>query len=65
MFDYKEATLDEMIEHIKVSSTSLITRMKRYHRSAGNYDVVKKIDMAREYIKLGKAQQRLKDIDNV
>lgn len=65
MFDYKEATLEEMVEHIKASSTSLITRMKRYHRSAGNYDIVKKIDKAREYIKLEKVQQRLKDIDNV
>lgn len=65
MFDYKEATLEEMVEHIKTSSTSLITRMKRYHRGVGNDDVVKKIDKAREYIKLEKVQQRLKDIDNV
>lgn len=64
MFDYTNATLEQMIEHVKNSSTALISRMRQYHRTKGNSDIVKKIDMAREYAKLDKLKQRLSDLEN-
>ena len=65
MFDYKNSSTDEMINHVKTSSSALITRMRTYHVKHNNPDIVKKIDSAREYIKLEKIQKRLKDLENV
>lgn len=65
MFDYKNSSTDEMISHIKKSSSALITRMRTYHVKHNNPDIVKKIDSAREYVKLEKIQKRLKELENV
>lgn len=65
MFDYQNATLDQMIEHIKTASSAAVTRMKRFYQLKGNVDVVKKIDMARECVKLEKVQQRMEALKNV
>lgn len=65
MFNYQESTLEEMVQHVKEASSASVTRMKRFYQKKGCDEVVKKIDMARECVKLEKVQQRMKDIENV
>lgn len=64
MFDYHNCSLEQMIEHIKNCPTGQISRMRQYHKKRGNKEVVKKIDMARECVKLEKVQQRMSDLQN-
>jgi len=64
MFNYVDATLEQMVEHVKESSIAAITKMKAYYRNKGNEEVVKKIDLARECVKLEKVQQRMSDLKN-
>ncbi len=54
MFKYKEATLDELIEHIKQVPPTNISRIKRYYSDKGELDVVKAIDKARHKIRMQK-----------
>lgn len=65
MFNYKSSTLEEMIAHVKKASGASITRMKRFYQKKGDSDVVKKIDMARECVKLEKIQQRMSALKDV
>jgi hypothetical protein len=65
MFDYQKASLEEMIEHVKTASSASVTRMKRFYEKKGSKDVVQKIDMARECVKLEKVQQRMEALKNV
>lgn len=65
MFDYQNSTLEEMIAHIKTASSASVTRMKRFYQKKGDEVVVKKIDMAREYVKLEKVQQRMDALKDV
>ena len=64
MFDYQNASLEEMVEHVKTASSAAVTRMKRFYEKKGDKEVVKKIDMARECVKLEKVQQRMSDLEN-
>lgn len=64
MFDYKNSTLDQMIAHVKIASTALVSRMRQYHAKKGNKEVVKMIDMARQRVKLEKVQQRMDELQN-
>ena len=53
-FNYKEATLEELKEHIKTSPATNISRIKRYHTEHGNMEIVKAINKARKEIAMDK-----------
>jgi hypothetical protein len=64
MFDYQNATIEQMVEHIKKAKSALVSRMRQYHKNKGNEKVVKMIDIARERVKLEKVQQRMDELQN-
>lgn len=47
MFNYKESSVDQIVEHIKKSSRQAVTEAKKYYATKGREDIVAKIDKAR------------------
>lgn len=64
MFDYQNATLDQMIEHVKGTKSAVISRMRQYHKKKGNTSIVKMIDIARQCVKLDKLKQQMDTLQN-
>ena len=53
-FNYQEATLEEMKEHIKTAPYTNISRIKKYYTDRGNIAIVNMINKARKQIALEK-----------
>lgn len=47
MFNYKDSTLDALVQHVLVSSRQTLTQAKKYYAAKGVDDVVEKINVAR------------------
>jgi hypothetical protein len=53
-FNFKEATLEQMIEHVRTAPCTIVSRAKKYHKDLGNVDVVKMISAARKEVAMEK-----------
>lgn len=62
--NFKTATLEQMIEHVKCSNGFTITHARNYYQKKGREDVTTKIDLARELIKLDKIQKTVNKLSN-
>lgn len=46
--NYKECTIEELVEHILSASCQAVTQQLTYHKKRGNQDIVDKIGEARK-----------------
>lgn len=62
--NFKTATLEQMIQHVRDSNGFTITHARNYYQKKGREDVTTKIDLARELIKLDKIQKTVDKLSN-
>ena len=59
MFDYHNATHEELVHHIVMSKVQSVSRMRLYYKNKGDYEMVERIDKARGDARIVKLEQRL------
>lgn len=65
MFNYKEATLEELVEKVLTTKRAAVHSAKRYYAEKGDYDVVSRIDKARMIASVRKLQQKIEEKTDV
>lgn len=61
-FNYQSCTVEELAEHIDVTSPAVISTMRNYYIQKDNVDMVEKIDEARKIVKKKRLQARLSSL---
>jgi hypothetical protein len=59
MFNYTAATDNEILEHVRTSSSATVSVSKAYHESKGNFEIVAKINKARSLLKQARMMAQL------
>lgn len=58
-FNYQDCTVEELANHVDVTSPAVISTMLSYYRGKGNVDMVEKIKDARKIVSKRRLKARL------